>query len=157
MIKLERYTLFKNSLDFDFLIKKSYLDIKNNCSDFDLFVKKTLPEIKKNRSVIIIYENDEPIGYQTVSIKFKDLSFAFTYIAPEKRGNGYSYILREEVVKTFWNETDRISFTIEKNNIASSKGVHKLIKKYNCDFSTEDVKGVNGKKYEKYTITKRSN
>ncbi len=156
MIKLERYTLFENSLDFDFLIKKSHSDIINHCLDFNFFVKKVLPEIEKTRSAIILYENNKPIGYEIVSIKFKDLFFAFTYIIPEKRGKGYSYILREEAVKSFWNETNQISFTIKKNNIASSKSVIKLIEKYNCDFSTEDTKDKNGHPYKKYTITKRS-
>lgn len=157
MLRVEQYTLFKNSSDFDVLIKKSRQDIESsNEANYNDFIKNILPQIKTQRSALILYERNNPIGYQVFLIKNQSINFSFSYIMVEKRGNGFSYFLREKFINFIWDKTEKICTTINSSNKPSIKSLNKLMQKYSCDFTLEKIISPKGNKYEKYTITKRS-
>lgn len=156
MLSVEQYTLFQNSSDFDILIKKSREDIESsNETDYNEFIKNILPHIKNERSAFILYQHSKPIGYQIFLIKNEVINFSFSYIIAEKRGNRFSYFLREKMIDFIWNKTKKICTTIKSSNNPSIKSLNKLIQKYNCDFTLEEIISPKGCKYEKYTIIKR--
>jgi len=157
MLSVQQFTFFENSSDFDTLIKKSFKDIESaNEVRYSDFVKNFLPIIKKEKTAFILYENDRAIGYEIFLIKNKRIDFSFSYIIPEKRGNNFSYILRDEAIIHFIDKVSTIHTSVNKSNKPSIKSIRKLIQKYNCDFTIEEFISKKGDKYEKYTITKRS-
>jgi len=158
MLSVQQFTFFENSSDFDVLIKKSFKDIESaNEVRYSDFVKNFLPIIKREKTAFILYENDSAIGYQIFLIKNGCSDFSFSYILPEKRNNGYSYLLRDKMINFIIDKVEKFNTTVKKTNKPSIKSLNRIIKKYNCDFKVEEFTSRNGEKYEKYTITKRSN
>lgn len=151
MLKTEQYTLFRNSKDFDILFRKSFIDLSKEFTDKN-FVDQLIKPALEKRHCILLYINDQPIGYQVVFIKKRVINGGYTFILNEHRGKGYSYIIRKAIYDLVKNDVDDIVTFIRRSNIASSESAKKIAEKLNLTFEEENIFDENfnfiGKKYK---------
>ena len=107
MIKVERYKLFVNSKDFEKIYNQSISEIikQTYCTYESFFKEVVLTSLSKNHC-FILFENDNPIGYEIVKIKNRKIEGGFTFILPEHRGKKYSFLLREKMFNLLKTEID---------------------------------------------------
>ena len=83
-----------------------------------------------------------PIGFYIIYINNRRVELSFTYIISQYRNKGYSHELRIAAIEKFKDKYDKIETYILKNNIASLKGLEKLLEiyKYNQEESIKNEK-----------------
>jgi len=154
MITTERYKIFINSKDFEKILKLSIPEFNKSIPiSYDCFYKTILKKCILDETIIILYKNNEPIGYFIINISNRKVFFSFSFIKIEERGNGYSHILRQNAIDIFKKSFDNLTVYCDPNNIASLKGLHFLLKKYNCNYKKSEI-FLKNKKHEKYEIEK---
>jgi len=137
MIKVEQYKLFHNSKDFEKIFKKSASEIKKNMN-YDFFCKEVLKPCLENRYCFILFENDEPIGYEVAAVQNRIIHGGFTFILPEHRGKKYSYLLREQMFNLLKDKADKASFLIFNNNTNSIISAEKIADKLSLNLQITD-------------------
>jgi len=156
MIKVERYKLFFNSKDFEKIYNQSISEIiKQTHGPYESFFKEVvLISLSKNHC-FILFENDNPIGYEIVKIKNKKIEGGFTFILPEHRGKKYSFLLREKMFDLLKTEIDEFSTFIKNSNVISIENAKKTAEIFNFNLHISDSiitpDGVNTN-IKKYTI-----
>lgn len=155
MITIQQYKPFINSLDFDFLVKKSAKEIIEHGFSYDAFLVHVLPEIKKTERAFILYEDGKPVGYEFMLIKYRKANTCFTYLLPEYRGRGLGSFLREFSFMHFWDEYDEISGPIKLKNTASIKSIEKIAKKLGLTTDKNYYLNQEGEKIEYTRLIKR--
>lgn len=139
MIKIEKYKLFVNSKDFEYLVKKAEIELAGSKIPYSECLKKYLKKCIINESILILYENDSPIGFYIIYINNKKVELSFTYIISKYRNKGYSHQLRIAAIEKFKDEYDKIETYILKNNIASLKGLEKLLEIYKPQYEKKQI------------------
>jgi hypothetical protein len=154
MIKIEQYKLFHNSQDFEKIFKKSISEIKKNM-DYNFFCKEVLRPCLDNRYCFILFENNQPIGYEIAAIQNRVIHGGFTFILPEHRGKKYSYLLREQMFNLLRDKADKVSFQIFNSNTNSIISAKKLAEKLSLDLQVADNNILSNDAHQiakKYTI-----
>lgn len=154
MIKVEQYKLFHNSKDFEKIFNKSISEIKKN-TDYNFFCKEVLKPCLDNRYCFILFENDQPIGYEIAAVQNKVIHGGFTFILPEHRGKKYSYLLREQMFNLLKDKADKASFQIFNSNINSIISAKKIAEKLSLDLQITDNNILSNDRHQiakKYTV-----
>lgn len=140
MFSVQRYKLFENSKDFESLFMKSHSDILKTCnlSVKDFKINHIDPAIN-NKTILIAYEDEKPIGYQSINIKNRVLNSSFTFIDPKYRRKGYGNLLRLKTFEMFKNKFDKVQAAIFKGNISSLISCQKLAKLLNLNLKEEKI------------------
>jgi hypothetical protein len=139
MIKIENYKIFVNSKDFEFLIKKSEIELCHSQLPYSQSLKKYFKKCINDESILILYENDLPIGFYIICINNRRVELSFTYIISKYRNKGYSHQLRIAGIERFKNKYDKIETYILKNNVASLKGLEKLLEIYKPQYEKKQI------------------
>lgn len=156
MIRVERYKLFFNSKDFEKIYHQSIPDVlKYSGSPSDVFFREVVKVSLDNSFCFILFENEEPIGYEIIKIKNRKVDGGFTFILPEHRGKKYSYLLRENMFNLLKDEVDEFSTYIHNSNTNSIESAKKTAKKLLLNLKISNTiimpDGTN-KNMKKYTI-----
>ena len=156
MIKVERYKLFVNSKDFEKIYNQSISEIvKYSGNSYDVFFREVVKVSLDKGFCFILFEDEEPIGYEIIKIKNKKVDGGFTFILPKHRGKKYSYLLRESMFNLIKDEVDEFSTYIHNSNISSIESAKKIAKKLFLNLKISNTiimpDGTN-KNMKKYTI-----
>ena len=156
MIKVERYKLFVNSKDFEKIYNQSISEIvKYSGNSYDVFFREVVKVSLDKGFCFILFEDEEPIGYEIIKIKNKKVDGGFTFILPKHRGKKYSYLLRESMFNLIKDEVDEFSTYIHNSNISSIESAKKIAKKLFLNLKISNTiimpDGTN-KNIKKYTI-----
>ena len=130
MIKVERYKLFVNSKDFEKIYNQSISEIvKYSGNSYDVFFREVVKVSLDKGFCFILFEDEEPIGYEIIKIKNKKVDGGFTFVLPKHRGKKYSYLLRENMFNLLKDEVDEFSTYIHNSNTNSIESAKKTAKK----------------------------
>lgn len=156
MIKVERYKLFFNSKAFEKIYNQSISEIiKYSENSYDVFFREVVKVSLDKGFCFILFENEEPIGYEIIKIKNKKVDGGFTFILPKHRGKKYSYILRESMFNLLKDEVDEFSTYIHNSNTNSIESAIKTAKKLLLNLKISNTiitpEGIS-KNMKKYTI-----
>ena len=156
MIKVERYKLFLNSKAFEKIYNQSISEIvKYSGNSYDVFFREVVKVSLDKGFCFILFEDEEPIGYEIIKIKNKKVDGGFTFILPKHRGKKYSYLLRESMFNLIKDEVDEFSTYIHNSNISSIESAKKTAKKLLLNLKISDTiitpEGIS-KNMKKYTI-----
>ena len=156
MIKVERYKLFFNSKAFEKIYNQSISEIvKYSGNSYDVFFREVVKVSLDKGFCFILFEDEEPIGYEIIKIKNKKVDGGFTFILPKHRGKKYSYLLRESMFNLIKDEVDEFSTYIHNSNISSIESAKKIAKKLFLNLKISNTiimpDGTN-KNMKKYTI-----
>ena len=156
MIKAERYKLFFNSKAFEKIYNQSISEIvKYSGNSYDVFFREVVKVSLDKGFCFILFEDEEPIGYEIIKIKNKKVDGGFTFILPKHRGKKYSYLLRESMFNLIKDEVDEFSTYIHNSNISSIESAKKIAKKLFLNLKISNTiimpDGTN-KNMKKYTI-----
>lgn len=156
MIRVEQYKLFHNSKDFEKIYKKSILDIcKHLDGPYETFYSKIVLPSLANNYCFILFDNNDPIGYEIVKIVNKKVEGGFTFILPEYRGKKYSFILREKMFELLKDKVDSFTTYIHNSNTSSIQSAISAAQKLNLSLHISDTIILNdgtNTKMKKYTI-----
>ena len=147
---------FDNSKDFEKIYNASVSEVlKHHKNCYDIFFREVVKFSLDNRFCFILYEDDNPIGYEVIKINNKKVNGGFTFILPEHRGKKYSYLLRESMFNLIKDEVDEFSTYIHNSNISSIESAKKIAKKLFLNLKISNTiimpDGTN-KNMKKYTI-----
>jgi hypothetical protein len=156
MIKVQRYKLFFNSKAFEKIYNQSISEIvKYSGNSYDVFFREVVKVSLDKGFCFILFEDEEPIGYEIIKIKNKKVDGGFTFILPKHRGKKYSYLLRESMFNLIKDEVDEFSTYIHNSNISSIESAKKTAKKLFLNLKISNTiimpDGTN-KNMKKYTI-----
>ena len=156
MIKAERYKLFFNSKAFEKIYNQSISEIvKYSGNSYDVFFREVVKVSLDKGFCFILFEDEEPIGYEIIKIKNKKVDGGFTFILPKHRGKKYSYLLRESMFNLIKDEVDEFSTYIHNSNISSIESAKKTAKKLFLNLKISNTiitpEGIS-KNMKKYTI-----
>ncbi len=139
MIKIEKYKLFVNPKDFEFLFKQAEYELRHSKVPYIDLIKKYLKICINNQSILILYENDKPVGFYIIHIINKKVDLSFTFIISKYRKKGYSHLLRVAGIEKYKNDYNLLEAYILKNNISSLKGLEKILELYKPNYEKKET------------------
>jgi hypothetical protein len=129
MLKILQYKLFVNSTDFATIFNQSKNELKKNGDLESYYCSLIKPALEKNHT-FLLYKDEKVIGYEICFLEKKIINGGFTFILPEYRKNGYSYLLRERMWSLVEKECDgEIKCFILNSNKSSLESAQKTAKK----------------------------
>jgi GNAT superfamily N-acetyltransferase len=152
MIKIENYKLFVNSKDFEKIYKIAKLEFVNSSIDYIKSIEKYLSICIEKQSILLLYSDQNIIGFYIINIVNKKVKLSFAYIDPKYRGKGYNHILLEAAINNFKSQIDSFTTFIHFKNIASLKSLYKLIDKFNLNYIKDELIDEKGQKFYKFTL-----
>ena len=156
MIRIEQYKLFHNSKDFEKIYNKSISDIRKYFNGpYETFYSKIVLPSLANNYCFILFDDNDPIGYEIVKITNKKIDGGFTFILPEHRGKKYSFLLRERMFELLKDKVDSFTTYIHNSNISSIQSAIRAAQKLNLSLYISDTIILNdgtNTKMKKYTI-----
>ncbi len=139
MPSVQDYKLFVNSLDFEKIYKESLPSLQKNYSNIEEFYNKYTRLCINNKTIKLLYNESEIIGYILYSIKNRILRFHFYYISSNKKNRRYGRYFREEFYQQIKDKADKLETNIFKTNYAALNAARKTAKKLNLHFSTKEI------------------
>jgi hypothetical protein len=124
MIQIKQYKQFVNSADFDKIFNQSVNDLARIGDVKNQLINHIKPALDNSRC-FLLYKDDKIIGYEVCFLEKNVINGGFTYIVPDHRKCGHSYLLREQMWSLVKNECGgEIKFMIlnsNKNSLESAK------------------------------------
>ena len=152
MITIQKFQQFKNSDDFKYIYKIAQNDLINNPIKYLESLNENLKKCILDESILILYENNIPIGFYIINIINRKPVFSFSFIEPDKRGNGYSYELVKTAFKIFGKQYNKFVALIYIKNLPSFNNLLKILHNEKYTYEKEEVTDKNGLKFHKFTI-----
>ena len=139
MPRIEDYKLFINSLDFEKIYKESLYALKKNYPNTDEFYIKYTQPCVYNKTIKLLYNNSEIIGYILYSIKNKTLRFHFYYISPKNKNRKHGRYFREQFYLQVKDKVEKLETNIFKTNFEALNAANKTAQKLKLNFSLKEI------------------
>ena len=136
---VQDYKLFLNSLDFERIYKESLYSLSQNCSDIEDFYHKYTAVCIYNKTIKLLYNDSEIIGYVLYSIKNRILRFHFYYITPKNKNRKYGRYFRQQIYEQLKDKVDRLETHISKTNHQALNAAKKSSKELNLNFILKEI------------------
>ena len=137
---VEDYKLFHNSLDFEKIYKESLISLQKIYPDIEEFYRKYTDICIRNKTIKLLYNEKEIIGYVLFSIKDKILKFHFYYITSKNKNRKHGRFFREQIFESLKDRVDKLETSINKTNFSALNAAKKSAEKLNLDFKLKEIK-----------------
>lgn len=137
---IQDYKLFTNSLDFEKIYKESLISLKKLYPDLEEFYLKYTSICIYNKTIKLLYNDSEVIGYVLYSIKNRVLKFHFYYITNNNKNRKFGRFFREQIFETLKDKVDKLETSINKTNFSALNAAKKSAEKLNLNFKLKEIK-----------------
>ena len=139
MISVVQYKVFINSLDFEKIYKESLNDLYKLYPNLQEFYDKYTTVCMRNKTIKLLYNDSEIIGYVLYSIKNKILEFHFYYVTSKNKNRKHGRYFREQIYEQLKNDVEILKTGIEKTNHIALNAAKKTCKKLNLNFILKEI------------------
>jgi hypothetical protein len=140
MPSVQDYKLFTNSLDFEKIYKESLIYLLKTYPNIDEFYNKYTQICIYNKTIKLLYNEAEVIGYVLYSIQNKTLKFHFYYITSKNKNRKHGRFFREQIFESLKDRVDKLETSINKTNFSALNAAKKSAEKLNLDFKLKEIK-----------------
>ena len=139
MPSIQDYKLFTNSLDFEKIYKESLVSLLKLYPNTEEFYKKYTSICVYNKTIKLLYNDSEIIGYVLYSIQKRTLKFHFYYITRKNKNRKFGRFFREQIFETLKDEVDSLETSIDKTNFCALNAAKKSAEKLNLKYSLKEI------------------
>jgi hypothetical protein len=136
---VEDYKLFHNSLDFEKIYKESLISLQKIYPDIEEFYRKYTDICIRNKTIKLLYNEKEIIGYVLFSIKDKILKFHFYYITSKDKNRKHGRFFRQQIFEQLKDKVDILQTSINKTNFPALNAAKKSCKHLNLNFNLKEI------------------
>ena len=136
---IQDYKLFTNSLDFEKIYKESLTSLKKLYPDLEEFYVKYTSVCIYNKTIKLLYNDSEVIGYVLYSIKNRVLKFHFYYITNKNKSRKFGRFFREQIFETLKDKVDKLETSIDKTNFSALNAAKKSAEKLNLKYTLKQI------------------
>jgi len=137
---VQNYKLFINSLDFESIYKESLPSLYKLYPDIEEFYRKYTSICINNKTIKLLYNDSQVIGYVLYSIKNRILKFHFYYITPKNKNRKHGRFFRDQIFEQLKDQVDSLQTSIHKTNFSALNAAKKSAKKLNLNFVLKEIK-----------------
>jgi hypothetical protein len=139
MPSVQDYKLFTNSLDFEKIYKESLSSLIKLYPDIQEFYNKYTSRCIYNKTIKLLYNDSEVIGYAMYSIQNRTLKFHFYYITCKNKNRKFGRFFRDQIFETLKDKVDNLETSIDKTNFCALNAAKKSAEKLNLKFSLKEI------------------
>ena len=139
MPSIQDYKLFTNSLDFEKIYKESLVSLLKLYPNTEEFYKKYTSICVYNKTIKLLYNDSEIIGYVLYSIQKRTLKFHFYYITRKNKNRKFGRFFREQIFETLKDKVDSLETSIDKTNFCALNAAKKSAEKLNLKYSLKEI------------------
>lgn len=140
MPSVQDYKLFVNSLDFERIYKESLICLQKLYPNIDEFYKKYTQICIYNKTIKLLYNDSQIIGYALYSIQNRVLKFHFYYITNKNKNRRFGRFFRDQIYESLKDKVDRLETSIDKTNFSALNAAKKSADKMNLNFQLKEIK-----------------
>lgn len=139
MPSVQDYKVFVNSIDFESIYKESLLSLSKLYPNLNEFYNKYTYVCIQNKTIKLLYNEKEVIGYVLYSIQNRILKFHFYYISNRNRNRRFGRFFREQIFNDLKDKVDVLQTGIDKTNKVALNAAKKTSQKLNLNFKLKEI------------------
>ena len=107
--------------------------------DIQEFYSKYTSRCIYNKTIKLLYNDSEVIGYAMYSINNRTLKFHFYYITRKNKNRKFGRFFRDQIFETLKDKVDNLETSIDKTNFCALNAAKKSAEKLNLKFSLKEI------------------
>ena len=139
MPSVQDYKIFTNSLDFESIYKESLPSLSKLYPNISEFYDKYTYICIQKKTIKLLYNEKEIIGYALYSIQNRILKFHFYYITNRNKNRKFGRFFREQIFYELKDKADILQTGIEKTNHIALNAAKKSSQKLKLNFQIKEI------------------